>query len=78
MISRRMPSPSRYSRWQDWARDVANVFESPSDQPVEPTVVLLQHRMGNESAAVDGLIMFDPTLGAPVYSHDGDWHPFTT
>lgn len=35
----------------------------------------LPHLIGTKSAAQDGVMMFDPAAGVPVFSQDGVWVP---
>lgn len=79
-MSAKFPDPAKYNNWVAWAKDLERVLrQSEAMKPVNPTVILLEHMVADRpaSAAVDGLLMFDPTLGCPVYSHDGEWHPVT-
>lgn len=78
MIVDRLPNPSRYEDWRSWAKDLVKLAEQPAtNQRPSPTILLLRHMSGGESAAIDGLVMFDPVQGCPVYSHNGAWHPMT-
>lgn len=74
----KLPDPGRYPNWLAWAKDVIKAAERTSVQaPVTPQVVLLEHltEAGVTSAAVDGLVMFDPVQGVPVFSRGGEWFP---
>lgn len=43
------------------------------EEQVVPKTTLMRHRMVNESAAVDGLLMFNPTSQRPSISKNGGW-----
>ena len=76
----RLPDPRKYSNWLDWAKDVEKAsYAGSAIQPVQAQTVLLEHMVADRpaSAAVDGLLMFDPVQGCPVYSEGGSWHPLT-
>lgn len=57
-----------------WALDiVAYIERSSGNDELSAAPVFLQHRVGDEKAVTDGIMMFDPALGEPVYSHNGVW-----
>jgi len=62
---------------KEWARQLHTylVSESQIKSRIEPTSILLAHKVGVESAAVDGIIMFDPTTQEIVVSSGGAWVP---
>lgn len=47
---------------------------------VRPMAVQLEHRLNNpnrlEKAVQDGLVMYDPAIGLPVFSKNGAWYDF--
>jgi len=71
-----IPIPLRgdLSGWANAVVGYLRTLEAEIDTP-GPKIVQLEFKDANASAAVDGLLMFDPVLGKPVYSHGGAWHP---
>lgn len=83
--SKTPPNPSAYKDLRGWAAAMVDYMAWSTDirRPVEPRAYLLAHRLnvpdsnvGVERAAADGIIMFDPTTGEPVYAEGGAWLPF--
>lgn len=79
------PLPGRYDTWQAWANNYIafNSGGTQIKQPMEPTAILLSHRIGDgnigdERAFTDGLLMFDPSIGKVVVSVNGVWVPLAT
>lgn len=71
-----IPDPGRYADWRAWAKDFQkSVTRSAALQPVTPQIVLLSHLTGSPttSANVSGIMLFDPELGCPIISVDGQW-----
>jgi hypothetical protein len=60
------PQPTG-DRWVDWANRLNTYLNRIRTQ--------LQHKDANESAAVDGVLMYDPVLGHPVVSKDDVFEP---
>lgn len=71
------PIPRPSSDVRTWATNVTAYLQAleTATKQVSPKVVQLLHKTDESKAAVDGLLMFDPVLGVPVYSHNGAWHP---
>lgn len=76
------PNPAMFRDIQTWA---AQFYEwtmagTRVNEENDPLPVLLPHKIGGvieERAAVDGVVMYDPTLGKPVISIAGVWRSFT-
>lgn len=77
-MNRDFPSPGRFSNWRDWADEfVKRNNRVEANQPVNPQTILLATllRQLPNSLATDGLMMYDPSEGSPVFSRGGQWHP---
>jgi hypothetical protein len=75
-MSTKNPIPPFSGQLRTWADKIVGylrTLESEIDTP-GPKVVQLEHKQPTASAAVDGLLMFDPVLGKVVYSQGGSWH----
>jgi hypothetical protein len=80
------PDPTRYPHWREYAAALADFYAQQAriSQGVQPTAVQLVH-VNIAAAAVkdrpratqDGILAFDPTLGAPVVSVGGVWKTVT-
>jgi hypothetical protein len=62
----------------EWALEVENYLTAalggaPTDRITEPQTILLAHLEGPEKATVEGLLLYDATQKAVVYSADGAW-----
>ncbi len=81
-MSRVPPSPYSASNWQDWANQMLEYIQdsSPSQAAVSPRPVFLEHKIPSvpASAATDGIMMYDPVSGEPVYSVNGEWEKMVT
>ena len=81
-MTRIPPSPYSVSSWQDWANQMLEYIQdsSPSQAAVAPRPVFLEHKIPSvpASAATDGILMYDPLSGEPVYSVNGEWKPMTS
>lgn len=69
------PNPASFGSIEAWA---ANYYEfliaqARYGQQNDPLPVLLPHKIGDERAAVDGVVMYDPVQNALVVSQDGQW-----
>lgn len=63
-----------------WAAEVSTYLSEQSREDISEVVaapVFLQHMRGGEKALVDGIVLFDPVLGAPVVSIGGAWVQIT-
>lgn len=60
---------------REWARQVVDYLLSREriEQETLPQVVLLPHKKGGEKALTDGLLMYDPVAGEPVFTKNGQW-----
>lgn len=75
MSSRQPPYPTG-SDWRSWATKLVEFLTSnePIEQETFPTPLQLPHRItGTEKALEDGLMMYDPVAGEPVFSKGGQW-----
>ena len=69
------PTPTGNS-WQTWATQLNEYLLRQTEGEIVPEPVLLEHQVTRDAkATVDGIMMFDPVLGAPVYSAGGAWVP---
>lgn len=83
MVTRIIPDPNGFKRWQDWAQAYeSQLLSNAKGQEVQdPQPVLLAHQMGmvngrlNERAAVDGIVMWRPDTKELVVSNNGEWLP---
>ena len=80
-MRRKAPAPTPLSAnprdLQNWATQLVNYLEDyNANQEVLAAPVMLQHRVGNEKAVQDGLVMFDALIGEPIYSSAGSWWKF--
>ena len=67
------PTPTGNS-WQTWATQLNEYLLRQTDSEIVPEPVLLEHQVTRDAkATVDGILMFDPLLAAPVYSAGGAW-----
>ncbi len=76
------PNPAEFRSVSEWARQYYE-FLTATAQAVtvnDPEPVLLAHVTDGErlSAAVEGIMLFNPTLNAPVISIDGEYVPLAT
>lgn len=59
----------------EWARKIyAYLNDQSQEKMIKSGPVLLQHRTSGEKATTDGIMMYDPQLGEPVYSKNGAWY----
>lgn len=75
------PSPTGKD-WQRWAQELVNYLTEGADvkRRVDPQAVLLAHKLASGPmvrASVDGLLLFDPALGVPIYSVGGAFVPIS-
>lgn len=69
--------PAPTSDLKQWARDLyAYLIDQQKPTPTKAQLVFLQHKMVNDKATIDGLVMYDPQLGLPVFSKNGAWYKF--
>lgn len=60
-----------------WAEDITRwLADEGGLKPLKAEPILLLHKTGNEKATVDGLVMYDPIIGLPVFSKAGAWYTF--
>lgn len=78
MTSRGLP-PYPRGDLNAWARQIVDYLLTREQINTEtlPQPVQLPHRIGNEKALADGLILYDPVAGEPVYSKAGQWYKFS-
>ena len=75
-MSRLPPAPpDEFGGLKDWANEVYEYLTSQaiSTEEVEAAPIFLSHVDGSEKLFTDGLMMFDPSVPAPVYSYGGQW-----
>lgn len=82
MSERGLPPYPLGGDWQTWARQLVEYLnnQARSEEFVAPRVVSLLHQIppvDQYRALEDGLLMYDPSLGVPVYSKNGQWNQFT-
>ncbi len=67
------PYPS--GNWFDWASQLVEwlISRETIEQETTPLPVQLPHKLTNEKALTDGLIMYDPNNNAVIYSRGGQW-----
>jgi hypothetical protein len=75
------PFPSG-GNWREWARQLVEYLQNRDLSQAEtlPQPVFLQHQIlpDMSRAFQDGILMYDPALQSPVYSHNGQWKTFDT
>ena len=75
-MSRKNPIPifgGNLPLWADKVVGYLRTLEVDIATP-SPKIVQLERRQDIAKATTDGLLMFDATLGIPVYSYNGAWH----
>lgn len=81
-MSRALPPYPSDGSWQSWATKVYEwlVSRDQSRQEVLPQTVLLESQTDKElaRATADGMMMFDPIIGLPVFSRRDNWVPIST
>ena len=72
-----IPSPLTAHGWKDWALRLAEYLQSTSEAESvrDPQPVQLAHLKDSnlDSAAIDGILMWDPSAQAVVVSKNGAW-----
>lgn len=77
------PDPHNYDNWKPWAEDVVRISDRQDGRleiPVVPTSILLAHLVDAgaysvNSAATNGILLYDPVDETPVVSYNGNWLP---
>jgi hypothetical protein len=79
MAERSIP-PYPGGDWRSWALQLVEYLrrDTPRQEEVLPRVIQLGFQIGGERASTDGLVMYSPTEGVPVYSKNGQWLRFDT
>lgn len=81
ITGQQLPDPSKYRSLYEWAQALYNRLQTDvrGNSVNDPLPVFLPHRASarDERAADDGIVLFDPLLGVPVYSHKGRWVPMS-
>lgn len=80
-MRREFPDPGRFSHWKAWADEFIKRNNTvDANKAVDPQTILLATLLRNlpNSLAVDGLMMYDPALGTPVFSRGGAWQPMAS
>jgi len=74
------PNPTQFRSIEDWANQMYEwqLANTTIGTTVEPAAVLLAHQTGDERAATDGILMYDPVTQEPLVASDGAWVPITT
>jgi hypothetical protein len=74
MTSPSRPFPIPIGNLRVWAQEVVEYFDVIGEQAeIEHEIIKLTHKDGTERAVEDGLLMWDPQLGEPVYTKSGVW-----
>lgn len=65
---------------REWAVQIVDYLanQGAETEEVEPPVIIsLRHAIeGNEKAVTDGIVMYDPAIGLPIFSKNGSWYRF--
>lgn len=73
--------PFPTSDLKSWARDLYTYLAAmaPIAGQINPTPILLPHVVANvmARATTDGILLYDPTIGAVIVSKDGEFVPIT-
>lgn len=81
MSERGLPPYPLTNDWKSWATQIVEflISEARSEEFVAPRVISLLHQIPPDiyRPLDDGLVMFDPSLGVPVFSEGGQWRQFT-
>jgi len=76
-VTKSLP-PYPHSDLQAWARQLVEYLSSKErvEQEQPPAAVQLLHQKGEDKALFDGVVMYAPDRGFPVYSLNGEWSHF--
>lgn len=74
------PNPAQFRSIEDWANQMYEwqLANTTIGTVVEPAAVLLAHQTGDERAAVNGILMYNPVTQEPMVASAGAWVPITT
>lgn len=74
-MSRTLPPYPSGNNWFIWATQLVDFLMAREriEQESLPQVLQLPHKKGGEKALADGLLMYDPVAGEPVYTKNGQW-----
>lgn len=71
------PYPDAFVNWHEWAVMLVDyINQKDSQYELFPKPVKLQTRVPDSKAFEDGIIMYDTSVGLPVFSKNGNWYDF--
>lgn len=74
-MSRTLPPYPSGNNWYEWATLLVDFLMAREriEQESLPQPIQLPHRISDEKALADGLLMYDPVAGEVIVSKGGQW-----